>query len=71
MELTPLYAISPVDGRYRKNTEVLAPYFSEAGLIRYRVYVEIEYLIALAELPVPGVHFRPYWQKQKFCVIGH
>ena len=57
MELTPLHAISPVDGRYRKNTEVLSPYFSEAGLIRYRIFVEIEYLIALAELPVPGVNF--------------
>ena len=46
MELTALTAISPVDGRYRKTTEPLAPYFSEFGLIRYRVQVEIEYFIA-------------------------
>lgn len=49
MNLTPLSAISPVDGRYRKQLEELAPYFSEFGLIRYRVRIEIEYFIALAE----------------------
>jgi adenylosuccinate lyase len=48
MELTQLTAIGPVDGRYRKKTEALAPYFSEFGLIRYRVLMEIEYFIALA-----------------------
>lgn len=53
MQLTPLSAISPVDGRYRKVTEALAAYFSEFALIRYRVEVEIEYFISLAELPVP------------------
>jgi len=47
MNLTTLNAISPVDGRYRKTSDVLAPYFSEFGLIRYRVLVEIEYLIFL------------------------
>lgn len=57
MDLTPLSAISPVDGRYRKSTAALAPYFSEAGLIRYRIRVEVEYLIALAELPVPNTDF--------------
>jgi adenylosuccinate lyase len=48
-----LYAISPVDGRYRRQTACLQPYFSEAGLIRYRVRVEIEYFIALCQLPLP------------------
>ena len=48
-----LYAISPVDGRYQRQTAPLQPYFSEAGLIRYRVRVEIEYFIALCELPLP------------------
>lgn len=49
MNLTPLLAISPVDGRYRKQLDELAPYFSEFGLIRYRIRVEIEYFLALAE----------------------
>ncbi|WP_420147776.1 adenylosuccinate lyase [Spirosoma sp.] len=53
MELTALTAISPVDGRYRKQVEALAPYFSEFGLIRYRVRIEIEYFIALCEWPIP------------------
>lgn len=48
MNLTPLSAISPIDGRYRKQVDELAPYFSEFGLIRYRVRVEIEYFLALA-----------------------
>ncbi len=53
MELNLLTAISPVDGRYRNKVENLAEYFSEYALIRYRVYVEIEYFIALCEWPVP------------------
>lgn len=53
MELNVLTAVSPVDGRYRKHTESLSDYFSEAALIRYRVRVEIEYFIALCELPLP------------------
>lgn len=48
MNVTPLSAISPVDGRYRRQLEELAPYFSEYGLIRYRIRVEIEYFLALA-----------------------
>ena len=52
-ELNKLTAISPVDGRYRNTTEKLADYFSEAALIKYRVLVEIEYFIALCELPLP------------------
>ncbi|WKN45484.1 adenylosuccinate lyase [Tunicatimonas pelagia] len=53
MELTSLTAVSPIDGRYRRHTTSLAPYFSEYALIRYRVLVEVEYFIALCELPVP------------------
>lgn len=53
IELTPLTAISPVDGRYRNKTEKLADYFSEQALIRYRIRVEVEYFIALCELPLP------------------
>ena len=48
-----LTAITPIDGRYRGKTEPLANYFSEYALIRYRVRVEIEYFIALCELPLP------------------
>ena len=51
--ITPLTAISPIDGRYRKVTEPLAAYFSEQALIRYRIRVEVEYFIALCELPLP------------------
>ena len=53
MELDVLTAISPIDGRYRSKTASLAGYFSEYALIRYRVRVEIEYFIALCELPLP------------------
>ena len=52
MKLTDLTAISPIDGRYRKKTTSLAGYFSESALIRYRVRVEIEYLIELAGLGI-------------------
>ena len=53
MDLSQLTAISPVDGRYRAKTERYAGYFSEYALIRYRVLVEVEYFIALCELPLP------------------
>ena len=53
MELNRLTAISPVDGRYRGKVDQLGNYFSEFALIRYRVQVEIEYFIALCELPLP------------------
>ena len=53
MNLDLLTAISPIDGRYRSKTQTLADYFSEYALIRYRVRVEIEYFIALCELPLP------------------
>ncbi len=51
--LNKLTAISPIDGRYRNTTEKLAEYFSEQALIRYRIRVEVEYFIALCELPLP------------------
>lgn len=53
MELSKITAISPVDGRYRNASEPLDAYFSEYALIRYRVLVEIEYFIALCEIPLP------------------
>ena len=53
MSLSIFNAISPIDGRYRSKTESLAPYFSEEALIKYRVQVEIEYFIALCEIPLP------------------
>jgi len=53
MELSTLTALSPIDGRYRRKTEELTAYFSEYALMKYRVLVEIEYFIALCELPLP------------------
>jgi len=53
MSLSPLNAISPIDGRYRAKTEPLADYFSEEALIKYRVLVEVEYFISLCEIPLP------------------
>lgn len=53
MEFSPLTAVSPIDGRYHGKTESLCQYFSEFALIKYRVRVEIEYFIALCELPLP------------------
>ena len=53
MQLDTLTAISPIDGRYRSKCEPLADYFSEFALIRYRVRVEVEYFIALCEIPLP------------------
>jgi len=52
-QLTQLTAISPIDGRYRNQTEQLASYFSEQALIKYRIFVEIEYFIALGKIPLP------------------
>ena len=53
MSISMLNAISPIDGRYRSKTDSLAGFFSEESLIKYRVLVEIEYFIALCELPLP------------------
>jgi len=58
MTLSPLSAISPIDGRYRNTTAELANYFSEYALIKYRVFVEIEYFIALTKINLPQLqHF--------------
>ncbi|NOW93496.1 adenylosuccinate lyase [Mucilaginibacter sp. SG564] len=58
MTFSPLSAISPIDGRYRNTTAELANYFSEYALIKYRVFVEIEYFIALTEINLPQLqHF--------------
>ncbi len=55
MKLNQLNAISPIDGRYFGKTDSLAPYVSEFGLIKYRIFVEIEYFIALCEIPLPSL----------------
>lgn len=59
MNLSTLTAISPIDGRYRGKTESLDAFFSEFALIRYRVKVEVEYFIALCELPLPQLSSVP------------
>lgn len=66
MELSKLTAIAPVDGRYRKQTDVLATYFSEFGLIKYRVQIEVEYFIALCNLPLPQLKS---FDKKKFTSL--
>ena len=66
MHLNSLTAISPLDGRYFATTQPLAPYFSEYGLIRYRVLVEVEYFIALCNLKLPELKKFP---KDKFKVL--
>ena len=53
MELSPLTAISPIDGRYRGKIQELGDFFSEAALIRYRILVEVEYFISLCQIPLP------------------
>ncbi len=62
--LNALTAISPVDGRYRRVTEKLGDYFSEAALIKYRIHVEVEYFISLCEIPLPELASFP---KEKFA----
>ncbi len=59
MASDPLHAISPVDGRYQPKVAELSTYFSEAALIRYRVRIEVEYFIALCELPIPQLQDFP------------
>jgi adenylosuccinate lyase len=60
MNNSELFSISPIDGRYHKITKPLAPYFSELGLFKYRIQVEIEYFIHLVKLPLPQLaHFDP------------
>ena len=55
MELNPITAISPIDGRYNNKTEELSNYFSEFALFKYRVKTEIEYFISLCNIPFPGL----------------
>jgi len=66
MNLNTLTAVSPIDGRYRSKTDELAPYFSEYGLIRYRLRVEIEYFISLCQYKIPQVSDFP---KDKFDLL--
>jgi adenylosuccinate lyase len=63
VKLSSLSVISPIDGRYHSTTLPLSPYFSELGLIRYRVLVEVEYFIALCEIPLAELKEFP---KEKF-----
>jgi adenylosuccinate lyase len=65
MELSTLTAVSPVDGRYRIHSQKLASYFSEFALIQYRVLVEIEYFIAIAEIPLPQMKGKVNAQHKK------
>lgn len=69
MKLEALTAISPVDGRYRKKTEILAEYFSEFALIKYRVKVEIEYFVALVNLPLPQLANFPHDKLEEIRLI--
>ncbi len=55
MELSPLTAVTPIDGRYHSKTSALTEYFSEYALFKYRVFVEVEYFLALTEIPLPGL----------------
>jgi len=72
MKLTALNAISPIDGRYRNKTKSLASYFSEEALIQYRVRVEIEYFIALCELPIPQLaDFNPSLFEDLRSIYNH
>ena len=59
MSITSLTAISPVDGRYSSKTEPYSAYFSEFALIRFRVLTEVEYFIALCELPLKQLESVP------------
>ncbi|MCD6333611.1 MAG: adenylosuccinate lyase, partial [Bacteroidales bacterium] len=59
MTLNELSAITPVDGRYRKQSEKLAPFFSEFGLIQYRIRIEVTYFIELCRLPLPQLSSFP------------
>jgi len=69
MPLSPLTAISPIDGRYRSKIEELTPYFSEYGLMKYRVRVEVEYFIALSEIPLPQLRKVNEDEAQKLRLI--
>lgn len=64
--MTPLTCISPIDGRYFSQTQSLSPYFSEFALMRYRVWVEVEYFIALCELNLPQMQ---NFDKNNFAIL--
>lgn len=64
-----LTAISPIDGRYHGKTKALSDYFSEYALIKYRVYVEIQYLIALSEIPLPQLASMTEEDKERLMQI--
>ena len=55
-DISNIFSISPIDGRYQSKTRELSPFFSEFGLIKFRVLVEIEYFIALCKLPIKNLH---------------
>ena len=75
MSQQSLWAISPIDGRYSKQTQELGPYFSEGALIQYRLRIETEYLISLSQVPLPQLaaltesHFEPLREAvyRNFC----
>lgn len=71
MSLTFLNAISPIDGRYGSKTEALGAYFSEAALIKFRVQVELEYFIALCEIPLPQLSGFDVSTFEALRKIGH
>ena len=62
----PLTAISPIDGRYASKTETLQAYFSEQALIQYRLRIEVEYFIALCEIPLPQL---ASFNKENFQIL--
>jgi len=55
-DINNIFSISPIDGRYNSKTRELSPFFSEFALIKFRVLVEIEYFLALCELPIENLH---------------
>jgi len=71
MELHPLNAISPIDGRYRNGVEELALYFSEEALMRYRVLVEVEYFIELCEIELPQLQAFDKTQYKNLRALYH
>lgn len=72
MKLNALNAISPIDGRYRGKTKELSAYFSEEALIQFRVRIEVEYFIALCELPLPQLSsFNPSLFEELRSIYKH
>ncbi len=59
MNTNELLAVSPIDGRYKNQTQPLSPYFSEYALMKFRTHVEIEYFISLCEIPIPQLKAFP------------